>query len=66
MGLLDDVLGPLVREVTWPTGHDRGGRTSRRTRDWGAGLLGQTPAWHWNQNAVIRNTSGFAREEMRS
>jgi len=32
----------------------------------GAGLLGQTKAWHWNQNAVIRYTSGFAREEMRS
>src|SRR6516162_11720875 len=23
-------------------------------------LLGQNPAWHWTQNAVIRNTSGFA------
>ena len=32
MGLLDDVLGPPFREVTWP---NRGGRTSRRTRDWG-------------------------------
>jgi hypothetical protein len=23
-------------------------------------LLSQNPAWHWTQNAVIRNTSGLA------
>jgi len=27
-----------------------------------AALLGQSPAWNaWTQNAVIRNTSGFAK-----
>jgi hypothetical protein len=29
-------------------------------------LLGWNPAWDWTQNAVIRNTSGFAKEETRS
>ena len=29
-------------------------------------LLGQNPARDWTQNAVIRNTSGFAKEETRS
>jgi hypothetical protein len=29
-------------------------------------LLGQNPARHWTQNAVIRNTSGLAKEETRS
>ena len=28
--------------------------------------LGQNPARDWTQNAVIRNTSGFAKEETRS
>jgi len=31
-----------------------------------ATLLGENLAWDWAQNAVIRNTRGFAKEEARS